>query len=523
MTDTPHRLATVPLGLHHSLGYSQVRGGGATGSAAASIEADRVDAVVVLGPGGTYAGGNFAHRCDSSAWTAFAVLSYSWGSGAVPIVARFVIDDAQNDGFVVQDDAALNYIHVRTAATRSITLGNTTNDPLLIWNSDGAIQLAGAAPSIDATATNDRVRIRGNRSAADTAADVIVASTATRTAGEILAVVNNATTVFEVNFSGGIIQIGGAVTTGLGTALVIDPGTWSGQTAGSETIAIDLDLAHTVTHASNTAIATQRDALIRATTHAFASATGTITDAATLAISGPPIAGSNAVITNPYSLWIQAGNARFAGDVVTEMVHAIAATGTNQGTAIAVAGGSASGTDQVGGATEIRGGRGTGIGSGGAVHIFTAPAGATGAALNALRQRFSVDSEGDVSITPRSNSQSLGIRALTELHTLAAAATSDTTIQVPQGALVLYVTMREVANITTSGASNTAAMGVAGDSTRYGNGLGGPSHVGLDSAGTPRFYTTAAAIRFTAPGAETFTGGQLRVTIHYIDAAAAAS
>lgn len=171
----------------------------------------------------------------------------------------------------------------------------------------GDVEMSGATPGITATAANERVRIAGNRSAGDTGADLILSSTATRTAGSLVAVTNLSNTRFAVEFDGALVQTGGARTTGIGRALVVSPANWTGQTAGAEIVSVDLDLDHTVTHASNTAIATQRDMLIRATTHAFASATGTITDAATLAISGAPIAGANAIITNAYALWVQGG------------------------------------------------------------------------------------------------------------------------------------------------------------------------------------------------------------------------
>lgn len=39
----------------------------------------------------------------------------------------------------------------------------------------------------------------------------------------------------------------------------------------------------------------------------------TISQAATLAISGAPIQGTNATINNPYALWIEGGTSRFGG------------------------------------------------------------------------------------------------------------------------------------------------------------------------------------------------------------------
>lgn len=43
----------------------------------------------------------------------------------------------------------------------------------------------------------------------------------------------------------------------------------------------------------------------------------TVTNAATLAISGAPAAGTNATITNPYALWVESGLSRFDGRINT--------------------------------------------------------------------------------------------------------------------------------------------------------------------------------------------------------------
>lgn len=61
--------------------------------------------------------------------------------------------------------------------------------------------------------------------------------------------------------------------------------------------------AGTTTFTANTA--TNRQVLINAPTLAGSAATKTITDAATLAITGAPIVGANAAITRTYQLWLQ--------------------------------------------------------------------------------------------------------------------------------------------------------------------------------------------------------------------------
>lgn len=60
------------------------------------------------------------------------------------------------------------------------------------------------------------------------------------------------------------------------------------------------------------ALTTQRENVFVAPTYAFVGAS-TLTNAATLAITGAPTAGTNATITNPYALWVQSGGVKFEG------------------------------------------------------------------------------------------------------------------------------------------------------------------------------------------------------------------
>lgn len=79
-------------------------------------------------------------------------------------------------------------------------------------------------------------------------------------------------------------------------------------TASVEVVDADFALNRTVQLATG-ALTTQRAALFRAPTYGFVGAS-VVTDAATLAITGAPIAGTNATITNAYAFWVQAGAVR---------------------------------------------------------------------------------------------------------------------------------------------------------------------------------------------------------------------
>lgn len=76
----------------------------------------------------------------------------------------------------------------------------------------------------------------------------------------------------------------------------------------------------------------QRENWFRQPTYTAAGAS-TITNSATVAIEGAPVAGTNMTITNPYALWLQAGGLRVTGHHCYDGGSAPAATaGANNGT-----------------------------------------------------------------------------------------------------------------------------------------------------------------------------------------------
>lgn len=76
------------------------------------------------------------------------------------------------------------------------------------------------------------------------------------------------------------------------------------MTAGAESPAAYFNLSSTREHGSNNTIALQRDFRIAPSTHTFTAATGTITNAAGLAIDGPPNVTTNGTATNSSALYI---------------------------------------------------------------------------------------------------------------------------------------------------------------------------------------------------------------------------
>lgn len=100
-----------------------------------------------------------------------------------------------------------------------------------------------------------------------------------------------------------------------GTILTLVGGAHTGLTASTEAADVLFSLNRTVQFATG-ALTNQRAVYIQAPTYAFVGAS-TITNASTFTISGAPVAGTNATITNNYALWVAGGNARFDGSIVS--------------------------------------------------------------------------------------------------------------------------------------------------------------------------------------------------------------
>lgn len=122
------------------------------------------------------------------------------------------------------------------------------------------------------------------------------------------------------------------------------------------------------------------------------------------------------------------------------------------------------------------------------------------------------------------NGQRLAVKKLTELTTIAAAATTDTTIQMPAGALILSVSTRVTTVIPTA---TSFSVGDAVSATRFGTSATISTAATTTDVGTlagAYYNASAAAVRLTmnggSPAANT---GRVRVTIFYIQITPAGS
>ena len=102
---------------------------------------------------------------------------------------------------------------------------------------------------------------------------------------------------------------------------------------------------------------------------------------------------------------------------------------------------------------------------------------------------------------------------LSEDHTLSLAGTSDSAILIPNRAVVFGVTALVLSEVT--GAASWD-LGVAGAEDRYGNTIATSAGGTLNGvSGQPVAYYADTALRLTANGGA-FTGGVVRLAIHYL-------
>ena len=111
--------------------------------------------------------------------------------------------------------------------------------------------------------------------------------------------------------SGDVLVTGDTWTSGAHTAFIVKAAPNTAVTAGTETPDALFDFGRTVQWATGS-LTNQRALKVKAPTYAFVGAS-TLTNAATVYIDAAPTAGTNATITNAYSLWVAAGLVKFDG------------------------------------------------------------------------------------------------------------------------------------------------------------------------------------------------------------------
>ena len=97
-------------------------------------------------------------------------------------------------------------------------------------------------------------------------------------------------------------------------------------------------------------------------------------------------------------------------------------------------------------------------------------------------------------------------------HTLSAGSSNDTSLVIPDRAIVFGVTGRVLTGIT---GATSWSLGVAADASRYGSGIGVGAGSTVVGPSGPVTYWSDTALRLTAAG-DDFTGGEVRLAIHYV-------
>ena len=119
-------------------------------------------------------------------------------------------------------------------------------------------------------------------------------------------------------------------------------------------------------------------------------------------------------------------------------------------------------------------------------------------------------------IVAGANGQQLAVSVLEELTTIAAAATTSTTIQIPAGAIVLAVSVR-VTTVIPTAASMTVGDGTTAAKFNTGSNIAvaaGTTDVGTKAG--PTYYASATSIVFTPNATPSGATGRVRTTIFYL-------
>lgn len=248
----------------------------------------------------------------------YSTAADTWAEGTITSFARTILDDT--DGASVRATiGAGNVVGPASAQDNGVvrfdlTTGRLIQDSTVVISDTGNFTvsgLSGSTHNFTISSTNTALEIRGNRSAGNTTADVIVRGQATRgLTTPLFEVQNNSTTVWRVRGDGAMLPAQNAWSSGIVQAIVTGGVNPTGQTASTEA-----PFWHAATYTRTWAagaISDQREVRIDAPTYAFASAS-TITRAATLYVGAAPIAGTNATITNAYALWVDDGTVRLDG------------------------------------------------------------------------------------------------------------------------------------------------------------------------------------------------------------------
>lgn len=151
-----------------------------------------------------------------------------------------------------------------------------------------------------------------------------------------------------------------------------------------------------------------------------------------------------------------------------------------------------------------------------AVRVGALVAGSSLILSSANATALTLDSSQNALFSTGSNAQALNVKHLTELTTIAAAATTDTTIQMPAGAIILSVSVRVTTVIPTAA---TFTVGDSGSAARFSTTTVSTAATSTDVGTKAGAYYNASAlsVRITPNLTPADNTGRVRVTIAYLD------
>lgn len=310
------------------------------------------------------------------------------------------------------------------------------------------------------------------------------------------------------------------------TTFIFTSPTYTANAAGAEKLFVNFDDQSNNWTWATGALALQRFVLIGAPTIKFA-ADSTCTTAASLYINGAPVAGLHATIINSFALATNGGDVLFdtGGGLVGMWWQAAAHTLKIMNSAVNYVTLAHDGTNGVltsaTGQLNLNASGSSTVSFGNNFYSMQwTNATLAGNTDNVMILGTAAKRMSDVGATALSaygaNGQSCRILQLTELTTIAAAATTDTAIQIPAGAIVLAVSVRVTVVIPTA-ATFTVTATTGG--TQFNTGTNVSTAANTTDAGTKAgaFYQAAASLIRITPNAQPAANtGRVRVTIYYV-------
>ena len=252
---------------------------------------------------------------------ASATVQFATGALATQRAVRIAAPTYGFVGASTITDAVTLYVSGPPAAGANATITNA----YAVWIDSGNVRIDGSIIGANGTTLTETSGVWTNSGmyiAATTGFRISGAMELTVNASQVnfdakhatLGVMNLQTasvTRLSIDNSGDITHTQGVSTSGSPTAFTVTGAAHTTLATTVEAIGVNINMSATKQFATG-AIATQREVVIQAPTYGFVGAS-TITDAATFYISGAPIAGTNATLTNTYAIWVDSGITRLDG------------------------------------------------------------------------------------------------------------------------------------------------------------------------------------------------------------------